>query len=142
MKRMGIEGQLFYGVAGSTASTLVSNCRSPSYKINPKKADTTSRTNLVTGTAVAITTERVVAIGYSIKWTMLEDETDAILTALKNATLTGAAVALRTKSYASGTGLDGDFNVNFEKDESDEKEQTLKFTASTTDAGGRLPTWH
>ena len=142
MKRMGIEGQLFYGVAGSTASTLISNCRSPSYKIEQKKADTTTRANLQAGSTAAVTTERVVAVTYSIEWTMLQDEADTTLTALKGAAILGTAVALRSKDYASGTGIDGDFVVNYEKDESDEKEQTLKFTASTTDAGGRLPTWH
>ena len=46
MKRMGIEGQLFYGAPGSTAGTLISNCRSPSIKIESKKADTTTRAGL------------------------------------------------------------------------------------------------
>ena len=66
----------------------------------------------------------------------------AALSALKTYAILGTAVALRSQSYLTGNGIDGDFIVTFEKDEADEKEQTLKFSASATDVNTRLPTWH
>lgn len=134
MKRIGWEGVLKRGTAGSSANTTILNCQDASYGVTPEKGDTSSR-------ASRFSVERVTLIGISIEWTMLQDENDTSLTALKAAAVAGTAVALLTEDYASGYGVDGDFTVGFDKGEPLRGEQTVKFTATPTDENGRFPTW-
>src|SRR5690348_1949979 len=98
LTKRGYQGQLFYGTAGTTASTQITNCEDLDYDIDPEKAETTERG---AGTNVPIKTERVVCLGVTITWKMYMKPADTTLAALVAAASTGAAVAIRTKSYAS-----------------------------------------
>lgn len=136
LTRRGFEGQLFYGTAGSTASTQITNCEDLDYDIDPEKAETTERG---AGTNVPIKTERVVALGVTITWKMYNKPADTTLAALRAAASTGAAVALRTKSYSSGTGYDGDVTLSCKNSKPLKGMAMFEFTATPTDDEGRSP---
>ena len=134
--RMGYEGQLLYGTAGSTAATLVTNCVDLDYDTAAEKAPTTVRG---AGTTPPIETERVTSIKPTITWKMLNKPADTTLSALVAAARTGAAVALRTKSYSAGTGYDGDCTLSVKNGMTLKGEASFDFTATATDDEGRAP---
>lgn len=132
----GYQGELYYGVAGSTAGTQVTNCEDLNYDTEPERAPTTVRG---TGSSPPINTSKVVAITPTITWSMLMKSDDTTLTALLAAARTGAAVALRTKSYASGTGFDGDCTLGVTHEMTLKGQSKFNFTAEATDDEGRAP---
>lgn len=134
--KMGYEGQLFYGTAGATGSTLVTNCVDLNYDQDPERGDTTVRGD---GTSPPIVTSKVTGLKPQITWKMLNKTTDSTLTALLAAAFTGAAVALRTKSYSSGKGFDGDCTLGVKFGAPLKGEATFEFTAEPTDDEGRNP---
>lgn len=129
-KKMGFEGKIFYGAAGSTASTEITNSRDITYNMDPEKGDTTERGD---GSAPPIVTERVTARVVSIEWTMLNKTSDTTLEALRVAAYAGLPVAIRTKDYASGKGFDGDVTISVSHGKPYRGEQTYQFTASPCD---------
>lgn len=134
--RMGYEGQLFYGTAGSTAGTLVTNCVDLDYDTSVTRGNTTVRG---AGTSPPVGTSRVTGIKPMLTWKMLNKPADATLAALIAAARTGAAVALRTKSYSAGTGFDGDVTLEVKNGMPLDGEQTFEFSAEATDDEGRAP---
>lgn len=138
--KMAFEGRLYIGTADgtTTASTLLPNITEASYSFDPKKAPTTIRGD---GTAVPLTTERVVELAISIEWTMLNKTTDTELETLRVAAAAGSAVALRLEDFSGNKGFDGDVTLAMAAGEPQAGEQTLKFTATPTNetAGGRQP---
>lgn len=135
-KKSGYQGILYYGAAGSTAATQLTNVEDLNYDTQPEKVETTTRGD---GSSVPIKTEDVVAIDATITWSMLLDTSDTSLTALVAAARTGAAVALRTKSYSSGLGFDGDCTVAVTNELTLKGQNKFNFTATPTDSGGRTP---
>lgn len=134
--RRGYEGLLYYGTAGSTAATQVTNCEDLDYQTEPERGETTIRGD---GSAVPIVTSRVVALKPTITWRMLYKPADTTLAALIAAARTGAAVALRTKAYSSGTGFDGDCTLQVSAGMPLKGISTFEFTAEATDDEGRTP---
>ena len=127
---MGYSGILYYGSSGSTASTQVTNCVDLDYSIDVERGDTTVRGD---GSVPPIMTSRVTARKVTITWKMLDKTTDTTLTALRAAAATGAAVALRTKNYSSGTGFDGDCTISCKNGMPLKGEATFEFSAEPTD---------
>ena len=133
--RMGFEGKIFHGAAGSEGTTEIGNSRDIAYNIEPDKGDTTVR-----GTSgIPIKSEKVVALGISIEWTMLHKTTDTSLDSLRAAAIAGTDIAIRTKDDATGTGFDGDCTLSVQRGMPLGGEQTLVFTATPTDET-RTPT--
>lgn len=130
VKKQGFEGILLYGVAGSTAATQVTNSRDISETIDIEEGSTTIRG---TGASPPINTSRVTGLTYSLDWQMIDKSDDTTLTALKAAAVAGTPVAIRTKSYASGTGFDGDMILKFKKGTPLKGEQTYDFTGMPND---------
>jgi hypothetical protein len=128
--KMGFEGVLYYGAAGSTAATQITNRRDVNYTIDNEKGDTTIAG---AGSTPPIKTARVTAIVLSIEWTMLNRTDDTTLTALRTAAAAGTAVAIRTKDYSSGKGFDGDVILSQKDGMPIAGEQTFVFTAEPTD---------
>jgi len=124
--KMGFEGKIYYGVAGSTASTEITNSRDITYTISSSKAPTTVRGS----SGVPLKTERVVELAVSIEWQMTNDTTDTTLAALRTAAAAGSEVALRTKDYSSGKGFDGDVTLDVKNGKPIGGEQTFDFTAT------------
>ena len=127
--KMGFEGLLYYGVAGSTAATQVGNSRDINETYETEDGETTVR-----GTsAIPISTFRVTCLNYSLEWTMLNKSSDATLTALRTAAATGAPVAIRTIDHSGSVGFDGDMIVKMTKGKPLKGEQTFQFTGLPND---------
>lgn len=135
-KRMGYEAQLFYGTAGSTATEQVLNATDVDWSTEPERGDTTVRGN---GLSVPIVTGQVTALKPQITFKMLAKDDDAQLADMIAAADTGAAVALKTKHYSSGTGYDGDWTLSKKYNAPLKGEATYEFTAEATDEAGRTP---
>lgn len=135
-KKSGYQGILYYGVAGAQASTQLTNVEDLNYDVQPEKVETTTRGD---GSTVPIKTEDVVALDPTITWSMLLETSDSNLTALIAASRTGAAVALRTKSYSSGLGFDGDCTLAVTHEMTLKGQSKFNFTATPTDSAGRTP---
>jgi hypothetical protein len=134
--KSGYEGILYYGAAGSTGSEQVTNCEDLNYDTEPERVETTVRG---AGTSPPIVTSKVVALKPTITWSMLLKTGDTTLTALLAAARTGAAVALRTKSYSSGLGFDGDCTLGVTHEMTLKGQSKFNFTAEATDDEGRAP---
>ena len=133
MKRMSLEAKLYYGAAGSTATTLANNVRDLNSPIDPTKADISDR-----GSRIALYGPGQVEA--SISWDSNWSDSDAFVQAIYAAALTGTPVALRTKDFVNGKGWDSDFIIS----KSDKKEplkegQKIDFEAVPTDLAGRYP---
>src|SRR5207237_762434 len=103
--RMGYEGLVYYGTAGATAATPLTNVEDLNYDTELEKVEITTRGN---GTALPKKSEKPVCVGATVTWSMFMQTGDAALTALIAAARTGASVALRTRAHSTGTGFDGD----------------------------------
>lgn len=132
----GYQGIIYYGTAGSTATTQITNCEDLNYDNEAERAPTTVRG---TGATPPINTSKVVALGAVITWSMLMKSDDATLTSLLAAARTGAAVAIRTKSYASGLGFDGDCTLSVTHEMTLKGQSKFNFTGEPTDDEGRAP---
>lgn len=129
-KRMGFEGKIYYGAQGSTAATEITNSRDITESFGTGKGETTTRGD---GSAPPIETFQVTSRTYSIKWQMTEKSDDTTLAALKAAAVAGTPVAIRTKSYSSGTGIDMDVILEVENGKPYKGEATLDFTGTPND---------
>lgn len=134
--RRGFEGQAYYGAAGATAGTLLTNARDITYNTEPDYADTTVRGD---GTAPPIKTQSAVSRTQSIEITMVHDSDDPQYAALQAAAAASTPVAIRTKSYASGKGYDGDCYVAAGNPMPMNGEQLTTFTCTPTRDAGRVP---
>jgi hypothetical protein len=137
--RKGFEGQAFLGVAGSTASTLLENCRDITYGTEAEFGDTTVRGD---GTTVPIQTQSKTLRLQTIEITMLHDDADANFEAMEASAAGSDPVAIRTKSYASGKGYDGDCHLAASKPYPMNGEQVVTFTCTPTRDAGRMPIPH
>lgn len=130
VKKMGFEGEIYYGVHGSTAATKLTNIRDVSITYDTEKGPTTVRG---AGSTPPINTSRVTSITWGCEWTMVEKSDDTSLEAIKVATAAGTPIALRLKDYASAKGYDGDVIVSMKKNEPAKGEQTWTITAEPND---------
>ena len=127
---------MYRGTASSTAATEVGTVRDVTITTDPQKAPTTTR-----GTAGTppVETEGVVSIKWSCDWTMVNDTSDASLTAFRTAAAAGSPIALRLKDYSAGKGFDGDVTLSCKEGQPLAGEQTFDFTATPTKKSGRAP---
>lgn len=118
--RMTLEAKLYYGAAGSTAASEITNINGDlTQTISPDKVEITlrgSRTKTYKGGPY----------DSSLAWSMNWKDGDTILEALQAAAVNGTCLAFRTKDYSSGKGWDADFAVTkFDKKEGMSKQQTV-----------------
>ena len=135
-KMMGYEAKLYYGAAGATATTLITNSRDIKYDTNPVSGDTTVRGS---GSTPPVRTGRTVALEVSLTFTMLQKTDDTTLTALLAAARTGAPVALRVIPATGGTGLDADCVISASAGMPIGGEQTVDFTLVALNDDNRAP---
>lgn len=133
---MGFQGLIYYGTAGSTATTQLTNVGDINYNLDAEKGDTTVRG---TGSAPPIKTDSITALGIQIEWDMIHDITDTSLAALLSAAFAGTGVAIRTKDYASGQGFNGDCSITVQDGMPLKGQATKKFTATPCRDYGRAP---
>ena len=123
--KMGFEGQIYYGTAGSTASTQLTNARDITFSMEPSKGDTTVRG---TGASPPIGSARVTRRDITLEFSMLHDNTDSALEALRTAAFAATPVAIRLIDEAGGKGFDGDVNLTPSEDMNMAGEQIITFT--------------
>ena len=130
VKKMGFEGPVYYGPAGSTASTLITNSRDITETFDVEEGPTTIRGS---GSTAPLNTSRVVGRTYAIEFQSVYKSDDTTILALIAAAVAGTPVAIRTKSYSSGLGYDGDMNVKYKHGKPLKGEQTLDFSFTPND---------
>jgi hypothetical protein len=136
VKKMGYEGLLYYGAAGSTAATQVTNSRDIEYAITPTTAPTTIRGS---GSAAPIKTGRTVERTATLTWTMINKSDDSTLTALRAAANTGDPVALRYIPHSGSTGLDADCVISCTNGAPLNGEETFDFAVVDLNDDNRAP---
>lgn len=134
--KMGYEGMLYYGAAGSTAATLLTNVRDIKLELDRETGDTTVRGS---STSPPIKTEETAMLVVGLEFDMINDITDTSFAALKTAAAAGTGVALRGKDYSSGKGPDADFTLKASLPWNLAGEQVVTFTATPSRAYGRSP---
>lgn len=133
-KRMGFEGKIYYGTAGSTASTELTIARDVSYKFENTEADISDRSSIINLYDVG-------GVDFSLEFEINNQDTDAFVAAVRAAAIAGTAIAFRTRDKTAGWGVDGDFVVGIDESQALRDAQRIKVTAKPTDKNGRLPTW-
>lgn len=139
-KKAGYQGILYYGTGGATAATQVTNATDINYAFSIVTDTITTR-----GDGSSLPIEENLAVGRKLddlSWTMIEKSDDSTLTALKAAAGLGTVVALRTKSYSSGTGFDGDVYVSCKQGMPLGGKQTWDFTAVLAPFVDRTPNFN
>jgi len=130
LTKMGFESLLYYGTAGSTAATLITNCRDVNHKKEPEFGDTSIKG---AGTSPVTISQRVTAMKHTLTWQMTNKPADTTLAALIAAQATGGGVALKYLTHSGGTGVDADFVLSIENGAPYKGEQTFDFTAVVTE---------
>ena len=121
---LGMNAKLYYGAAGSSASTEMGNVKDVTLTLEAGEADVTTRANQ--GWRATAPTLRECTAEFEMVW----DPTDAGFSAIKNAFLTAGLVALKILDQAGGQGPDGDFAItSFSRNEALEEAITVSVTA-------------
>jgi len=121
---LGKDGKLYFGVAGTTASTEMGNVRDVTLTMEAGTADVTTRANF--GWRATAPTLRECTCEFEMVW----DPADPGFTAIKNAFLASALIALKILDKAGGQGPDGDFAItSFSRKEALEEAIIVSVTA-------------
>ncbi len=136
--RLGMEAKLYWGAAGATASTELTNVKDVTLNLETGEADVTTRGNL--GWRATVATLKNGSVEFEMVW----DTADPGFVALKDAYFNNAPIALAVLDgdiAAGGSGLDADFAVtNFSRSEPLEEAITVSVTVKPTYAT-RAPVW-
>lgn len=135
-KKMGYQGLLYYGVKGSTASTLLSNRVDASFDLDVETGSTTSAGD---GTTVPINTGEATALTGKVTFNMIHDTADTALVALIAAAATGNPVALRFIRSTGLLGLDADCVIKVTQGAPLKGEQTIDIEVVALSASSRTP---
>ena len=133
--RLGMQAKLYYGAAGATATTELTNVKDVTLTLETGESDVTTRAS--NGWRATIATLK----NGSVEFTLIWDTEDAGFTAIKNAYFNNTAIALAVLDGEGGSGLDADFSVtNFTRNEPLEEAITVNVTVKPTYVS-RAPTW-
>ena len=135
MLKLGLEGKLYHGTAGSTANTELKNAKDVTLNLESSEADVTTRANNGWKATFAALKDA------SIEWTMLWDPADTGFVAIRNAYFGNTAIALAVLDGENGEGLDADFAITkFSREEPLEEAMSVSVTAKPT-YSTRAPQW-
>lgn len=133
--KLGMEAKAYYGAAGATATTELTNVKNLTLNLSTGEADTTTRANQGWRATAATLKEG------SVEFEMLWDTSDAGFSALQAAWFAADPIALAILDGDSGSGLDADFVItNFSRNEQLEEAITVSVTAKPTYVT-RAPAW-
>ena len=108
--RIGLDGLLYRGAAGSTASTLMTNVRDLTFKYERAKADTSRRGSMF---KLSRTTMKDASLAFEM---VVDDAGD--YAALRAAFIANTPLAFKCISASDGHGIDADFQISkFERKE-------------------------
>lgn len=135
--RVGLEGEFYYGTAGTTPTTEAENVDSVSLSISKRTAERIKRHK-------RYVTKKVTVTEATLSFEISDEEGDAFLTAIKNAAMNDTRIALYAldvESASGGEGLDADWYITeFSRDENNAEFVSYKVTAVITDED-RDPSW-
>jgi len=136
MPRTGINGKLYYGTAGSSASTEATNVRDVTFDAKGDEVDATTREH--GGWKAYLRGLKDFTIDWESNW----DAEDAFILACLDSFLNGAAIALKCLDAAGGEGADGDFQVmSMTRSEPNSGVMAVKVTAKPHAGSARLMVW-
>ena len=133
--KIGLEGKLYRGASGSTASSPVENVKDLSIDMD---AQTATMSNRAGG---GWESSRVSIRSLNITWSMIWNSADADCLFFKNALINGTVIALNILDDTGGKGPDGDFVISkFGRNEPllEGMEISVEAKVNTT---SRAPTW-
>jgi hypothetical protein len=123
---IGLDAKLYRGTAGSSPSTEMTNVRDVTMPDSMAEANISRRASAF---HVVKPTRRTIEVNF----TMLNDDADADLTALRAAYAAKTALAFKVLDKTSGKGVDADWYImKMERSEPDETEQTYAVTIKPT----------
>jgi len=123
---IGLDARLYRGVAGATASTLMSNVRKVKLSREKAKADISRR-----GSRWKLT--RTTTIAASVEFEMLADDADADLAAIRAAWEGNTPLAFKVVDKENGHGVDADWEITkFDRNEDEEKEEVYSVSIEPT----------
>jgi len=133
--KLGMQAKLYYGPAGATAATELTNVKDLTLNLETGEADVTTRGNQ--GWRATIATLKNGSVEFEMVW----DTTDAGFNAIQQAYFNNTAIAFAVLDGENGEGLDADFSItNFTRNEPLEEAITVSVTAKPT-YSTRAPTW-
>ncbi|OPZ22887.1 MAG: Phage major tail protein 2 [Lentisphaerae bacterium ADurb.BinA184] len=133
--KLGMEAKLYYGAAGATATTELTNVKDVTLNLESGEADVTTRGN--SGWRATVGTLKTGSVEFEMIW----DSDDAGFAAIKDAYFNNEPIALAILDGVGGEGLDADFSItNFSRKEALEEAITVSVTAKPT-YSTRAPAW-
>lgn len=131
---LGLEAKLFYGAAGATAATEMTNVKDVTLNMETGEADVTTRA--AEGWRLTAATLKEASVEFEMVW----DPSDGGFAAIKQAYFNAEPLALFV-SDGNNNGLDADFVVtSFSRSEPLEEALTVSVTCKPT-LVNRAPTW-
>jgi predicted secreted protein len=136
MPRIGINGKLYYGVAGTAAATEATNVRDVTF--DPKRDEVDATTRQHGGWKAYLGGLK----DFSIEWESNWDSADAFILACLNSFLGGTAIALKCLDTTAGEGADGDFQImGLAQSQPNSGVMSVKITAKPHAGSTRLMIW-
>ena len=133
--KLGMEAKLYYGAAGATATSELTNVKDVTLNLESGEADVTTRGNA--GWRATVGTLKTGSVEFEMIW----DSDDAGFAAIKDAYFNNEPIALAILDEAGGEGLDADFSItSFSRKEALEEAITVSVTAKPT-YSTRAPAW-
>ena len=133
--KLGLNAKMYYGVAGSSATTELTNCQDVTLTLEKGEADVTTRA--AAGWRQTVGTLKEGSIEFKMVW----DTEDAGFVAIKNAYFNDTPIALKILDAEGGSGLDADFSITkLTREEPLEQALTASVTAKPT-YSTRAPAW-
>lgn len=130
---LGLDGKLYRGEAGATATDEVTNVKDVTLSLESGEADVTTRATNGWRASVATLKDA------SLEFEMLVNNEDDDYNAFANAYFNNTALALKVEVGAGG--LDADWSItNFTVNQPLEEAQSVSVTAKVT-ASDRAPAW-
>lgn len=132
---LGMNGKAYYGTAGTTASTELTNITDVTLNLETGAADVTTRGNNGWRATVATLKDG------TAEFEMIYDPDDAGFIAIQAAWAASTPIALLFLNASGGSGLDADFVItNFSRSEPLEEAMKVSVTAKPT-YSTRAPVW-
>jgi predicted secreted protein len=100
-----MNAKTYFGVAGTTAATEITNITDVEVTLNADEAEATTRAN--SGWKATVATLRECTVEFEMIWAA----DDPAFAAIRTAYLTAGLVALKVLDRANGEGPDGDFAI-------------------------------
>ena len=136
MVNMSLDAKLYYGAAGSTATTEATTCQDVSLKIKKGEAKISSRAS-----RWALVKGAMKEAEFTVSFT--SDPDDVHLQALISAFVGDSPLAFKIADKEGGAGLDADFEIlDMDDEQKLEEGVVITFTVKPTYVGNdRYPTW-